>query len=94
MSDFSIEINENNTQIEVESSIINTLELNSTNLLLETENSEQGVNYTLEIEQASSATLFVNTEYTGTVVFAGDVIGLDTFIANFIDDYEIDCGSP
>ncbi len=93
MSDFNIEITETTTQVDVESSIINTLEVDQTNLVLETESSET-ISYTLEIEKSEAATLFINTEYVGNVVFAGDVIGLDTYIANFIDDYDIDCGTP
>lgn len=93
MSDFSIEILETNTQLDVEASIINTLELDETNLSLNTESSN-GVVYTLELEQSDLVTLQINTEYVGSVVFAGDVINLDTFIANFIDTYEIDCGTP
>ena len=93
MTDFNIEITENTTQVDVESSIINTLEVDQTNLVLQTESSES-ISYTLEIEQSESTILFINTEYVGNVVFAGDVIGLDTYIANFIDDYNIDCGTP
>lgn len=93
MSDFNIEILETNTQLDVEASIINTLELDETNLSLNTESSN-GVVYTLELEQSDLVTLQINTEYVGSVVFAGDVINLDTFIANFIDNYEIDCGTP
>lgn len=93
MSDFSIEILENNNSLEIESSIINSLELNSTDLFLETSLSDTVI-HTLEIEKSESAILQINTEYAGTVVFAADVIGLDNFIANFIDHYEIDCGSP
>lgn len=93
MSDFNIEITETTTQIDIESSIINILEVDQTNLILETESSE-AISYTLEVEQSEATTLFINTEYVGNVVFAGDVIGLDTYIANFIDDYNIDCGSP
>lgn len=93
MSDFNIEILENNSQLDVESSIIHTLELNETDLSLETSLLDTII-HTLEIEQSETATLQINTEYVGSVVFASDVIGLDTFIANFIDDYEIDCGTP
>jgi len=93
MSDFNIEILETNTQLDVEASVINTLEVDETNLSLNTESSN-GVVYTLELEQSDLVTLQINTEYVGSVVFAGDIINLDTFIANFIDDYEIDCGTP
>jgi hypothetical protein len=48
----------------------------------------------LEIISSSNDIIQISTEYVGTVVFASDVIGLDTYIADFIDSYEIDCGSP
>lgn len=48
----------------------------------------------LELEVSTNNILEISTEYVGTVVFAGDVIGLDNYIANFIDDYNIDCGTP
>lgn len=48
----------------------------------------------LEIETSTSNIIEISTDYAANVVFAGDIIGLDTYIANFIDDYEIDCGTP
>jgi len=93
MSDYIVEILENNSQIDVESSIIQTLELNETDFNLETSLSQTIIN-TLEIEQSETATIQINTEYVGSVVFASDVIGLDTFIDNFLETAEIDCGSP
>ena len=78
MSDFIIEILQNHSTIDVEASILNNLELNQNNLILENE----------------TATIQINTEYVGSVVFAGDIIGLDTFIDTFLDTAEIDCGSP
>lgn len=93
MSDFAIEILENNNQLEIESSIINEIDItDGDNFLLEATYPQTTVN--IEIEQSEALTLQINTEYVGNVIFAGDVIGLDTYIANFIDDYEIDCGSP
>lgn len=93
MSDFNIEILENNNSLEVESSILNTLEINQNNLILENDITNI-ISHSIEIEKSESAILQINTEYVGSVIFAGDVIGLDTFVANFIDSYNIDCGSP
>jgi hypothetical protein len=93
MSDFNIEILENNSSLEVESSILNTLEINQNNLILENDITNI-ISHSIEIEKSESAILQINTEYVGSVIFAGDIIGLDTFVANFIDNYEIDCGSP
>lgn len=52
--------------------------------------------YTLEIETSfdEKKIIEVSSQYFGQVVFASDVVGLDNYIANFIDRYEIDCGSP
>lgn len=93
MSDFNIEILENNNSLEVESSILNTLDINQNNLILENDVTNI-ISHSIEIEKSESAILQINTEYVGSVIFAGDVVGLDTFIANFIDSYNIDCGSP
>jgi len=93
MSDFNIEILENTNSLQIESSIINVLEFNDNTLILENDITDIIVN-TLEIEQSETATIQISTEYVGSVVFASDVIGLDNYIANFIDDYEIDCGTP
>ena len=32
--------------------------------------------------------------YTGTVVYASDIIGIDNYIQNFLDLANIDCGTP
>lgn len=93
MSDFLIEINENNNSLEIESAISNLLELNTETLLLEPEINDTNIQ-TIEIERSETASIQINTEYVGSVVFASDVIGLDNFMSNFIDNYEIDCGSP
>ena len=93
MSDFIIEILQNHSTIDVEASILNNLELNQNNLILENETTNSVI-YTLEIEKSETATIQINTEYVGSVVFAGDIIGLDTFIDTFLDTAEIDCGSP
>lgn len=49
---------------------------------------------TMEIETSNNQYIEVNSDYAGTVVFASDITGLDDYIANFIDNYEIDCGQP
>lgn len=93
MSGFAIEILENNNQLEIESSISNEINIGGgDSFLLEANHPETIIN--VEVEQSEALTLQINTEYVGNVIFAGDIIGLDTYIANFIDDYEIDCGSP
>jgi len=49
---------------------------------------------TLEIETSTKDYVEISSQYFGAVVFASDVVGLDDYIANFIDQYEIDCGQP
>ena len=93
MSDFNIDILETTTQLEIESAILNNIELNEIDYSVETTLFDTVVN-TLEIEKSETTTLQINTEYVGTVVFASDVIGLENYLANFIDTYEIDCGTP
>lgn len=48
----------------------------------------------LEIETSSDKILEISSDYAGSVIFASDITGLDDYLANFIDNYEIDCGSP
>jgi hypothetical protein len=49
---------------------------------------------TLDIETSTNSIIEINSDYAGTVVFASDITGLDDYLANFIDNYEIDCGTP
>jgi hypothetical protein len=71
-----------------------TIEINETVYNLEVETAISNNISTLEIEASYNQTLEVNAGYAGTVVFASDILGLDDYIANFIDNYEIDCGTP
>lgn len=93
MSDFNVEISTTNNQLEIESSIINSLNFNEVNNTIETILSET-INSVLEIESSANEILEISTEYAGSVIFASDVIGLDNYLSNFIDSYEIDCGTP
>ena len=71
-----------------------TVEIEETINILEVETQISDNINTLEIVSSTSDVIQISTEYVGTVVFASDVIGLDTYIASIIDSYEIDCGSP
>jgi len=93
MTDFNVQISTTNNQLEIESSIINSLNFNEINNTIETILSET-INNVLEIESSANEILEISTEYAGSVVFASDVIGLDNYLSNFIDSYEVDCGSP
>lgn len=70
------------------------IEIIETNNILEIETSIMDVTNNIEIETTTSQSLEVLAGYAGTVVYASDIIGLDNYLSNFIDSYEIDCGSP
>jgi hypothetical protein len=71
-----------------------SIELNEIVYNLEVETSISSTTSTITIETSNSQTLEINSGYNGNVVFASDILGLDEYIANFIDNYEIDCGEP
>jgi uncharacterized protein (DUF1015 family) len=71
-----------------------TIEINETVYNLEIETAYSDVIKSLDIEISSNSILEISSGFVGNVVFAGDIIGLDNYIANFIDEYEIDCGTP
>lgn len=51
-------------------------------------------NQILQITNSANDTVQISTEYFGSVVFASDVVGLDQYLSAFIDQYQIDCGTP
>lgn len=48
----------------------------------------------IDIDISSSQSLEISSGYAGSIVYASDIIGLDNYLSNFIDAYEIDCGTP
>jgi hypothetical protein len=71
----SLDIIENITYLEIESSIgteTNNIEITSSNL----------------------GSVDIVSGYSSMIVYASDVVGLNNYLSNFIDHYEIDCGSP
>ena len=70
------------------------LEINDTKHTIEVETSISNIINSLELVTSTDRTLEIITAYSANLVFASDVVGLDNFIANFIDNYEIDCGTP
>lgn len=70
------------------------IDIQETVYLLEVETSFSSATSILEIESSNKNVVEISSEYFGAVVFASDVVGLDDYIANFIDHYEIDCGPP
>lgn len=71
-----------------------TIEINEIVYNLEVETATSNSSQTLQIEASSSQTLEINSGYAGNVIFASDIVGLDNYLSNFIDNYEIDCGTP
>jgi hypothetical protein len=71
-----------------------TIQINQTVYTLEVETAISNNTDVLEVEAISSQTLEISTGYVGDVVFASDVIGLDNYLSDFIDTYNIDCGTP
>lgn len=70
------------------------IEINETVYNLEIETAYSDTATSLDIEISSNSILEISSGYVGTIIFASDIIGLENYIANFIDTYEIDCGSP
>jgi hypothetical protein len=71
-----------------------TIEIVDTKYTIEIETSIANTLNNINIETTTDKILEISAGYTGTVVYASDVIGLDNYLANFIDLYEIDCGTP
>lgn len=71
-----------------------TIEINEVVYTLEVETATSDTTATLQIEASSSQAIEINSGYVGSVVFASDIVGLDNYLSNFIDNYEIDCGTP
>lgn len=69
------------------------VEILETVYVLEVETTIQSDINNVTIEQIDSKIIEVNTG-TVNMVLASDIIGLDTYLNNFLDDYEIDCGTP
>lgn len=71
-----------------------TVQITETINLLEIETSIANTINNLDIEYSEINNIEISSGFSASVVYAGDVIGLDTFIDNFMDNYNIDCGSP
>jgi len=71
-----------------------TIEIFDTKNIVEIETTVGNILNNVEIETSSDRSVEIVSGYSATIVYASDVIGLDNYLANFIDSYEIDCGSP
>ena len=60
--------------------------------LLEIETSIQNTINNITIEKLENNTVEINSG--SNIVLASDIIGLDSYIDNFLDSAELDCGTP
>ena len=60
---------------------------------LDIETSIQNTINNITVEKIDNTIIEINTG-TSNIVMASDIIGLDSYIDNFLDDAEIDCGTP
>ena len=71
-----------------------TIEIFDTVQTLEIETTTEDNTENLEVTTTVLDTIEVSTGFTADVIFASDIIGLDNYLSNFIDSYNIDCGTP
>jgi len=71
-----------------------TVEIYDSVNILEIETTTEDNTETLEINTSTIETIDVSTGFVGSVIYASDIIGLDNYLSNFIDNYDIDCGTP
>lgn len=48
----------------------------------------------IDIDISSRDIIEISTDFIANTIFVSDIIGLDSYLSNFIDSYNIDCGSP
>ena len=71
-----------------------TIEIFDTTNTIEIETSTENITDNIEVTSTILNTLEISTGFAATIVYASDIVGLDNYLANFIDNYEIDCGTP
>lgn len=71
-----------------------TLEIYDSKNIIEIETSVGNVYTNLEVETSIDRIVEIVSGSTLGFISAVDIIGLDDYLSNFIDNYEIDCGSP
>ena len=62
--------------------------------ILEIETAISNAVNNIEIETLIGEIIELSTDAAISTISAGDILGLDTYIGNFIDLYQIDCGTP
>lgn len=71
-----------------------TIEVFDTTQTIEIETSTEDNTENIEVTSTVLDTLEVSTGFAATIVYASEVVGLDNYLSNFIDSYNIDCGTP
>lgn len=74
----------------------NIIDITATSNIIEVETVTSSCTNTVEITSSTTDTIEIKTgsSTTDTLIYASDIIGLGTFIGNYIDSYTIDCGTP
>ena len=71
-----------------------TLEIFDTTNTIEIETSTEDNTDNIEITTTNADSVEITTGFAATIVYASDIVGLDNYLSNFIDSYNIDCGTP
>tara|TARA_B110000503_G_scaffold137912_1_gene223008 strand:+ start:1538 stop:1765 length:228 start_codon:yes stop_codon:yes gene_type:complete len=71
-----------------------TLEISDTVSTLDIEISTDDNTQNVEFSSTVTDTVEISTGFSATIVYASEVVGLDNYLTNFIDSYNIDCGTP
>lgn len=70
------------------------LEIYDAKNIIEIETSIGNIFNNIEIETSSDKTVEIISGSSLGFISASDILGLDDYLGTFIDNYEIDCGSP
>lgn len=70
------------------------LEIYDSKNIIEIETSIGNVFNNIDIETSTDKTVEIISGSSLGFISVGDILGLDDYLSNFIDSYEIDCGSP
>ena len=71
-----------------------TLEISDTVSTVDIEISTDDNTQTVEATSTVVDTVEISTGFSVTIVYASEIVGLDNYLTNFIDSYNIDCGTP
>ena len=71
-----------------------TLEISDTVSTLDIEISTDDNTQSVEATSTVVDTVEISTGFSATIVYASEIVGFDNYLTNFIDSYNIDCGTP